>query len=89
MLVPSKDQLVVQRVHALEQVGVTDVRKAKGPTDDAIDVVIAWVDGRDRKHRAKRNRYVATPGGDAEPERDAQSGRRLSAAATGDGRAVR
>ena len=49
------------------------------PTGDAIDVVIAWVDGRDRKHRAKRNRYLADPGGgDGEPEGDARSGRRFS-----------
>jgi Stealth protein CR1, conserved region 1 len=37
----------------------------------AIDAVIAWVDGRDRKHRAKRKRYLADPGGDAKPERAA------------------
>jgi hypothetical protein len=45
--------------------------------EDAIDVVIAWVDGRDRKHRAKRKRYLADPGGDA-PERGADWGRRFS-----------
>lgn len=45
---------------------------------DAIDVVIAWVDGRDRRHRAKRTRYLADPGADTEPERDAHSGRRFS-----------
>ena len=44
---------------------------------DAIDVVIAWVDGRDRKHRAKRKRYLADPGCDA-PERGADWGRRFS-----------
>ncbi len=46
----------------------------KGP----VDVVVAWVDGRDRKHRAKRKRYLADPGGDA-PERWADWGRRFSA----------
>jgi Stealth protein CR2, conserved region 2/Stealth protein CR1, conserved region 1 len=44
----------------------------------AIDVVIAWVDGRDRKHRAKRKRYLADPGGDAKPERSAHDERRFS-----------
>ena len=44
----------------------------------AIDVVIAWVDGRDPKHRAKRKRYLADPGGDAKPERTATDGRRFS-----------
>ena len=63
---------------ALEHVEVTEVPQVERPTGDAIDVVIAWVDGRDRKHRAKRNRYLADPGGDAEPEPDAQSGRRFS-----------
>jgi hypothetical protein len=72
------DQPVAQRVQALEQVQVTDVQQVERPTGDAIDVVIAWVDGRDRRHRAKRNRYLADPGGDAEPERDAHSGRRFS-----------
>jgi hypothetical protein len=45
---------------------------------DAIDVVIAWVDGRDPKHRAKRKRYLADPGGDAKPERVATDERRFS-----------
>jgi len=57
---------------------VTNVQQAQCPTVDATDVVITWVDGRERKHRAKRNRYLADPGGDAEPEPDAQSGRRFS-----------
>jgi Stealth protein CR2, conserved region 2/Stealth protein CR1, conserved region 1 len=47
-------------------------------TKDAIDVVVAWVDGRDPKHRAKRKRYLADPGGDAEPERVATDERRFS-----------
>jgi hypothetical protein len=45
---------------------------------DAIDVVIAWVDGRDPKHRAKRKWCLADPGGDAKPERMAISKRRFS-----------
>jgi Stealth protein CR2, conserved region 2/Stealth protein CR1, conserved region 1 len=45
---------------------------------DAIDVVIAWVDGSDRKHRRKRNRYLADPGDDAQPERVANKERRFS-----------
>jgi hypothetical protein len=45
---------------------------------DAIDVVITWVDGRDRQHRAKRKQYRADPGGDTEPEREANGTRRFS-----------
>src|SRR4029450_8770677 len=45
---------------------------------DAIDVVIAWVDGSDPKHRAKRKRYLADPGGNAKPERVATDERRFS-----------
>ena len=45
---------------------------------DAIDVVIAWVDGRDPKHRAKRKRYRAEPGAGAKPERVATDERRFS-----------
>jgi Stealth protein CR2, conserved region 2/Stealth protein CR1, conserved region 1 len=44
----------------------------------AIDAVVAWVDGADPKHRAKRKRYLADPGGDAKPERMAISKRRFS-----------
>jgi Stealth protein CR2, conserved region 2/Stealth protein CR1, conserved region 1 len=44
----------------------------------AIDAVIAWVDGRDRKHRAKRKRYLADPRGDVKPERSAHDERRFS-----------
>jgi len=43
-----------------------------------VDVVVAWVDGRDRKHRAKRRRYLADPGGDTKPERVAVSAQRFS-----------
>ena len=45
---------------------------------DAIDVVIAWVDGADPEHRIKRKRYLADPGGNAEPERVANDERRFS-----------
>ena len=45
---------------------------------DAIDVVIAWVDGRDPKHRRKRKRYLADPGGDDVPEQAASKERRFS-----------
>ena len=45
---------------------------------DAIDVVIAWVDGRDRKHRAKRRKYLAGSGADARPESEATDERRFS-----------
>jgi len=41
-------------------------------------VVVAWVDGRDRKHRAKRRRYLADPGGDTKPERVAVDAQRFS-----------
>src|SRR5688500_20373219 len=43
-----------------------------------VDVVVAWVDGRDPEHRAKRKRYLAHPGGDARPERAAREERRFS-----------
>ena len=43
-----------------------------------VDVVVAWVDGSDRRHRAKRQRYLADPGGDAKPERVAIDERRFS-----------
>jgi hypothetical protein len=45
---------------------------------DAIDAVVAWVDGRDPKHRAKRNRYLADPGDNGAPERVASKERRFS-----------
>jgi hypothetical protein len=78
MLVPPEDQLVTHRLQALEQVEVTEVQQVERPTGEGIDVVIAWVDGRDRKHRAKRKRYLADLGGDAEAEPDAHCGRRFS-----------
>ena len=45
---------------------------------DAVDVVIAWVDGSDPRHRAKRKRYLGDPGGDDKPERVANDERRFS-----------
>jgi hypothetical protein len=57
---------------------VTDVQQVERSTGDAIDVVIAWVDGLDRKHRAERKRYLADPGGDAKPERTVNQARRFS-----------
>jgi hypothetical protein len=45
---------------------------------DPIDVVITWVDGRDPKHRTKRNRYLANLDGNAGPERVASKDRRFS-----------
>jgi Stealth protein CR2, conserved region 2/Stealth protein CR1, conserved region 1 len=74
----AKDQLVAQRVQALEQVEVTDMEQIEYSMDDAIDVVVAWVDGRDRKHRAERNRYLADLGGDSRPEQVAHKERRFS-----------
>jgi Stealth protein CR2, conserved region 2/Stealth protein CR1, conserved region 1 len=45
----------------------------------AIDVVVAWVDGSDPKHRAKRKRYLADPGRNVKkPERAATDERRFS-----------
>ncbi len=46
--------------------------------EDAIDAVVAWVDGRDPKHCAKRNRYLADPGDNGAPERVASKERRFS-----------
>ena len=43
-----------------------------------IDVVVAWVDGRDRKHRLKRRRYLADPSGDIKPSRAAVKPQRFS-----------
>jgi hypothetical protein len=54
------------------------MQQVERSTGDAVDVVIAWVDGSDRKHRAKRKRYLADPGGDAKPERTANQARRFS-----------
>jgi Stealth protein CR2, conserved region 2/Stealth protein CR1, conserved region 1 len=45
---------------------------------DAVDAVVAWVDGGDPKHRAKRNRYLADSSGNREPERVASNERRFS-----------
>jgi hypothetical protein len=69
---------VAQRAHALERVKVTDLRRVERSRGAAVDVVVAWVDGRDPKHRAKRKRYLADPGGNAKPERVATDDRRFS-----------
>jgi hypothetical protein len=58
-------------------------KSAPSPTnavsaENAIDVVIAWVDGRDPKHRRKRERYLADPGADDQPEQVASKERRFS-----------
>ena len=74
----AEDQLVAQRAEEFEQVEVTGMQQVERSTGDAIDVVIAWVDGRDPKHRAKRKRYLGDPGGDAKPERVATDERRFS-----------
>jgi hypothetical protein len=67
----------------LSNISTPDGSPTPSPADamsakDAIDVVVAWVDGSDPKHRAKRKRYLADPGGDAEPERVATDERRFS-----------
>jgi hypothetical protein len=70
--------LVAQRADALDQVDVTGLRRVGSPRGDAVDVVVAWVDGKDPKHRAKRKRYLADSGGNAKPERVANIERRFS-----------
>ena len=75
----AKDQSVAQHAQGpLERAEVTDMEQVERSKGDAVDVVIAWVDGRDPKHRAKRKRYLADPGGDAKPERVATDERRFS-----------
>jgi hypothetical protein len=54
------------------------MRQVEPPRADAIDAVIAWVDGSDPMHHAKRKRYFADPGGNAKPERAATDERRFS-----------
>jgi hypothetical protein len=54
------------------------MRQAERSMGDAVDAVVAWVDGTDPQHRAKRKRYLADPGGDAKPERVASDERRFS-----------
>jgi hypothetical protein len=54
------------------------MQQVERPRADAIDAVIAWVDGSDPKHRAKRKRYLADRGGNAKPERAAIDERRFS-----------
>jgi hypothetical protein len=75
----AKDQPVAQHAQGpLKWAEVTDMEQVERSKGDAVDVVIAWVDGRDPKHRAKRKRYLADPGGDAKPERVATDERRFS-----------
>jgi hypothetical protein len=57
---------------------MTGTQQAQASIEGPMDVVIAWVDGADPKHRAKRKRYLADPGGDAKPERVATDERRFS-----------
>jgi hypothetical protein len=38
---------------------VTDLQRVQRSTGDVVDAVVAWVDGADPKHRAKRKRYLA------------------------------
>ena len=57
---------------------MADVERPGRSVGGAVDVVVAWVNGQDRKHRAKRKRYFADPGGDAQPERAANIERRFS-----------
>jgi hypothetical protein len=57
---------------------VTDLQRVERSRGEAVDVVVAWVDGRDPEHRAKRQRYLADPGGNAKPERVAHIERRFS-----------
>ncbi|HJQ89595.1 MAG TPA: Stealth CR1 domain-containing protein [Propionibacteriaceae bacterium] len=73
----TNEQLVAQCGH-LEQVEVTDLQQQIEGSKGDVDVVVAWVDGRDPEHRAKRKRYLAHPGGDARPERAAREERRFS-----------
>jgi hypothetical protein len=67
-----------QRAQSREQAGMTGMQQVERSNGGAIDVVIAWVDGGDPQHRAKRKRYLADPGGDAKPERAATDERRFS-----------
>ena len=73
----TNEQMVPQCGH-LEQVEVTDLQQQIEGSKGDVDVVVAWVDGRDPEHRAKRKRYLAHPGGDARPERAAREERRFS-----------
>ena len=57
---------------------MTDKHQVARSDGDGIDVVIAWVDGSDPKHRAKRRRYLANRGLDVKPERAAIDERRFS-----------
>src|SRR5215216_4751317 len=55
------------------------MRQAERSIGNAVDAVVAWVDGSDQKHHAKRKRYLADPGWNAKkPERAATDDRRFS-----------
>jgi hypothetical protein len=74
----AKDQPLAHRAQALEQAEVSNMPQVDPPRAEAIDAVIAWVDGSDPTHRAKRKQYRADPGGNAKPERAATDERRFS-----------
>src|SRR4029450_11046491 len=74
----AKDQPLARRAQALEQAEVSNMPQVDPPRAEAIDAVIAWVDGSDPTHRAKRKQYRADPGGNAKPERAAPDERRFS-----------
>ena len=78
MLLPSPMINSSPVARMLQPVEVTDLQQVEHSIGDGIDVVVAWVDGRDPKHRAERERYLADRGGDAKPERAASDGRRFS-----------
>jgi Stealth protein CR2, conserved region 2/Stealth protein CR1, conserved region 1 len=67
---------VAQRGPGLKQ--VTSERKPVRSGGAAVDAVVAWVDGSDPEHRAKRKQYLADPGVDSKPERVANVARRFS-----------
>src|SRR5215212_8201665 len=73
-------QVISPRVKGLALRSLLSPTNASGKAaaEDAIDVVVAWVDGSDRKHRRKRDRYLADPGANGQPERVASKDRRFS-----------
>jgi Stealth protein CR2, conserved region 2/Stealth protein CR1, conserved region 1 len=54
---------------------VPQIRRSR---HDAIDVVVAWVDGLEPKHRAKRRQYLADLDEEVRPERSARNKRRFA-----------
>jgi len=67
----SVKHMALSHLGRLPHAGVTSAK-------DAIDVVIAYVDGRDPAHRAKRKQYLTDPGVDAQPEFAAKRAERFS-----------